>query len=157
MLKLELVWDEKLPKGSIEDITGGKGTLSVNNKIIWNNVQSIWVEFLEHLITSWDFIVNEGVLKENASDIDKLEFELNHDLSKGIKRQIVPSILICRYGNNFEVRVGEEKYKMVYKDVLWSLNSIGEQIIRRIKKLKSPEVKILAEKWNKINLLTTVN
>lgn len=64
MLRLNLIWDEKLPKGSVEDATSGKGTLSFNDKIIWDNVRNIWIDFLDYLLTSWDSIINDSALKK---------------------------------------------------------------------------------------------
>jgi len=149
MIKFDLQWDEKFARGNTDDITRGKCTFSINEKIIWNDIHGIWIEFLKHLIVSWDAIFTDGALKSDATEIDKLEFELNHDLGKGVKGQIVPSIIIYRYGNNFEIQIGEEKQKASYNDILRTLNFIGDKIVQRIRMQQDLSTKKIIENWNK--------
>lgn len=149
MIKFNLQWDQKFPKGSLEDITSGKCNATIKNLKIWDAIPGFWIDFLEHLTLSWNGIFMDSALKESASEIDKLEFELNHDLGRGIKGRLAPSILVYRYGNDFEVQVGEEKYKAPFNEMGYSLNSIGNEISARLRGSKDSRAKTAVEKWSK--------
>lgn len=147
MFKFSIRWDQELSKNNVEDITWGKCSISINNKIVWNQINANYFSFLEHLVDSWDNLINEPLLKETATEIDRLEFELNHDLAKAIKGEIVPTILIYRRGNDFEIQIGEEKFRSSYNETLHTLNYIGNYIIQRIKQSNDPRAKLLIKKW----------
>ena len=149
MIKFNLQWDQKLPKGSPEDITSGKCTASIKNLKIWDAIPGFWIDFLEHLTLSWNGIFMDSALKESASEIDRLEFELNHDLGRGIKGRLAPSIIVYRYGNDFEVQVGEEKYKATFEEISRSLTSIGQEISLRLRTSKDTRARTAVEKWSK--------
>ena len=149
MIKFDLQWDEKIPKGDIDTVTSGFCTATVNKNLIWNKLSANWIEFLEHLIASWDSIFMDGSLKSNASEIDRFEYELNHDLAKGIKRKIAPSILIYRYGNDFEIQIGEQKLRPTYVEISNALNFIGNSISQRISKHQDPRARAAVAKWGK--------
>lgn len=149
MLKFNLRWDDSFPKGSVEDITSGKCTATIATKKVWNDIPSFWIDFLENLILSWDSIFTEPMLKKNASEVDKLEFELNHDLSKGVKGKVIPSIILYRCGNDFEILIGEEKFKASFTEISRNLTAIGDYIALRLKNSKDVRAKTALEKWNK--------
>jgi len=148
MIKLILTWDEKFPRVDTSTASLGSGTLSINNQIIWDKVATSWVDFLEHLTASWEALLMEGTLKSTASEIDRFEYELNHDLSKGVKGKIVPSILVYRYGNDFEIRFGETKIKALYNEIIKDFNFIGNLIVARLNGLKDARSKKVINMWH---------
>jgi hypothetical protein len=149
MFKFNILWNEKTPKGDLITASLGTCNLSLDGKTIWNSVSAVWVDFLEHLTSSWDAIFMDGSLKADASEIDRIEYELNHDLSRGIKSGVVPSVLIYRYGNDFEILIGQRKQKITYSDVSKFLNLLGNTISLRISSHQDLRAKKVIEKWNK--------
>jgi Zn-dependent peptidase ImmA (M78 family) len=189
-LRISLEWDQELSGDTASKATGGKCNLWIGDKLVWGHedpetktlraVHWDWIELLEFLIDSLDYIVYEetypvplnpthpGKLRAQASqrwesmsesrvleeETEIYYFEECHDLAKSLQGIFLPTVFLMREGN--QMWVGTEGYYRLcpFAETRKTLEKVGNLISQRLEALEDPRAKWALSEWqNRNNLL----
>lgn len=148
MLHFHFVWDEKIARG--DSATWGLLTLNVEKQPVWDRIRWSWVDLLSFLATNWNKLENEGLLSDKASESEKYDFNISHDLAYCARGgSPLPSIVLARKGLNMQVSTGNSVHVAETSVVMGNLRSIGHSIARRLLSSKNdPKIADLLKKWS---------
>jgi hypothetical protein len=150
MLRFHFEWDEKIPRGDIEAATRGKLHLSLGDNVVWNNIEWAWYDLLSFLCTNWSKLQNEGILSDSASESEKYDFSISHDLAYVPRgRSPLPSIIFARKGLQMQITTGETVTVISTPDAMRNLRQLGNAVARRLLPLllKDERASTLLNKW----------
>lgn len=148
MLCFYFQWDEKIPRGDIEAATRGKLQLSLGSNVVWNNIEWSWYDLLNFLCTNWSKLQNEGILSDSASESEKYDFSISHDLAYVPRgRSPLPSIIFARKGLQMQITTGDAVSLISTPDAMHNLRQLGNAVARRLLPLKDERAPALLNKW----------
>lgn len=152
MLRFHFDWADKYPRGDKESATLGRLTVTLKNSIVWDGIEWTWCDLLNFLVTNWNKLENEGLLPPDASEAQKYDFDVSHDLAYVPRgRSPLPSIIFARRGLLMQVSTGSLSYNLDTPTIVRDLKSLGNAIAQRLLKLSDPEAKNLVNQWSTIS------
>jgi len=148
MLRFTAYWEEPHPRGDASEATRGTMQVTLYSKPVWTNIWWTWIDLLDFLTVNWNRLLNEGPLPIDATEAQKYDFSISHDLAYALRgASPPPSIIITRKGHYLEVTTGEATATVIIRDVTTSLKYIGNLIARRVMHLSDDKTRAILARW----------
>lgn len=148
MLRFIVSWEEPYSRGDASEATRGTMQVTLYSKPIWTNIWWTWIDLLDFLTVNWNRLLNEGALPADATEAQKYDFSISHDLAYALRgASPPPSIIITRKGHYLEVTTGDTTATVIIRDITTSLKYIGNLIARRVIHLSDDKTKAVLARW----------
>ena len=156
MLRFVFHWDEKTPRRELSEATLGSLSLNVEDKTVWNNIHWSWSDLLDFLCTNWKKLQNEGILPANASESEKYDFNISHDLAYARRGSSpLPSIIFARKGLNIQITTGDSVHLADTAVVMSDLRALGNAVAKRLISLSDSKAQNLIKRWSELTGFST--